>query len=307
MKKKRPQASASRARLQVLATGDERAFREFAVELLRSPQRLDREAALEALVGHPSSELRSPLRELFLELNADGLKRDQGCIQRLHILKILRELHDSRDADIAVLAADAKEMAFGEDLAWSLRANGLTLLAELAPERLPFYAIEHLDDLQGPELSEPANTAFQLLTATGNHAALYQWLRTAPGGSLTAAVFELFAEDAPAEILQRYAMSAMDIAIKREDEEFVTVLVETIVRLELETCYPAIARVMSVTISDELYAYLAMLLAGTNRAALLELLRQQLHSGRRPKLVLAALTVRSTPEQAAIVRGWEER
>lgn len=307
MKKKRPQASAARARLQVLATGNERAFREFAVEMLHSSQRLDREAALEALIDHPSPELRPSLRALFVELNADGLKRDQGCIQRQHILKILRDLHDSRDADIAVLATDAKEIAFGEDLAWSLRAHGLTLLAELAPERLPYYAIEHLDDLHGPELSEPANTAFQLLTATGNHAALYQWLRTAPGGSLTAAVFELFSDDAPPEIVQRYAVSAMDVAVKREDEEFITVLVETIVRLELETCYPAISNVMSAKISDELYTYLAMLLAGTNRAALLELLRQQLHSGRRPKLVLAALTVRSTPEQEAIVRGWEER
>ena len=74
-----------------------------------------------------------------------------------------------------------------------------------------------------------------------------------------------------------------------------------------ECLYPALASLMSGRISDELYSYLAMLLAGTNRAPLLAILDEQLHRGRRPKLVLAALTVRPTDEQRAIVERWESR
>jgi hypothetical protein len=64
---------------------------------------------------------------------------------------------------------------------------------------------------------------------------------------------------------------------------------------------------LSAKISDELYSYLAMLLAGTNRPPLLEILEAQLRGGRRPKLVLEALNVRPTDEQRAIVKRWESR
>jgi hypothetical protein len=50
-----------------------------------------------------------------------------------------------------------------------------------------------------------------------------------------------------------------------------------------------------------------MLLASTNRLALLDILEQQLHRGRRPKLVADALSVRPTPEQRAILQRWEDR
>ena len=63
---------------------------------------------------------------------------------------------------------------------------------------------------------------------------------------------------------------------------------------------------MFARVSDELYAYVAMLLAGTNRPALLSILEDQLHRGRRPNLVVEALRVRTTPEQEAILRRWED-
>jgi hypothetical protein len=290
----------------VLATSDEKKFRQLVSDMLTSTKRLDREAALEALVDRPSAELRPELRALYIDLDADGLKRDQGGIQRLHIIDIMRDLRDPRDVDVAVRATDTYEKVFGDDTTWKLRARGLMLLAAIAPDVLPYYAVEHLDDMAGPDESEPAGTAFQLLAGTGNHVALYQWLRQAPGSGPAERVFELFVEAAPPEIVGRYAAETLAIAIKREDDALCTVLAESIVRLELAACYPALSALMTARISDELYAYVAVLLAGTNRPPLLSILEEQLHRGRRPKLIVEALRVRTTPEQEAILKRWEE-
>lgn len=242
---------------------------------------------------------------MFFELAEDGLKRDQGAMMRITIVRILRALGDARDGDVALGACDTHEIAFGEDIAASLRAHGLMLLADLAPERFPFIAIEHLDD-RGTN-GEPANTTFQLLAGTSNHAAIYQWLLGAnPADPLIAGVFDLLAEGPP-EPIERYASRALAGATREGGEALATAVVETVVRLELEACYSAIGQVMSAKISDELYDYLAVLLASTNRPPLLAILEEQLHHGRRSKIVEAALRVRTTPEQEAILRRWEER
>jgi len=59
-------------------------------------------------------------------------------------------------------------------------------------------------------------------------------------------------------------------------------------------------------IDSRLDAYVAMLLAGTNRTPLLAILEDQLHRGRRPKLIVEALRVRPTAEQVAILQRWED-
>jgi hypothetical protein len=304
--KRKAAPNAGRARLSVLATGDEKKYRQLVSDMLMSTKRLDREAALEALVERPAPELRPQLRALYLDLDEDGLKADQGGMQRLHIINILREIRDSRDADVGVRATDTYEKVFGDDSTWKLRARGLVLLAEIAPDVFPYYAVEHLDDMAGPDESEPAGTAFQLLAGTGNHVALYQWLLRTPDSGAAERVFELFVEGAPPEIVGRYATESLATAIKREDDALCTVLAESIVRLELGACYPALSSLMTARISDELYAYVAVLLAGTNRPPLLSILEEQLHRGRRPKLVVEALRVRTTPEQQAILKRWEE-
>jgi hypothetical protein len=83
------------------------------------------------------------------------------------------------------------------------------------------------------------------------------------------------------------------------------VLVESIVRLELEASYAAIGELLFAKISDELYSYVAMLLASTNRAPLLAILDSQMHDIRRRSMLVAALRVRTTPEQELILRRWE--
>ena len=287
------------------ASGSERDFLTLAKELLASPQRMHREAALAALAERASPDARDMLRELYDHLDADGLKRDQGAAQRVAIVGILRALGDVRDAEIGERAADTVESAFGEDISWQLRAHGLMLLAEIAPDLFPYYAAEHLadaDDLHG----EPANTVFQLLAGTANFLPIYQWLLTSSRDSPNLAqVLELFAQ-APPRIVERATRRTLSDAIARSDDALCIVLAEAIVRLELSSVYPSLGEMMAAKISDELYVYLAMLLASTNRTPLLAILEHELHRGRRPRAVADALRLRTTPEQAAILKRWDE-
>jgi hypothetical protein len=308
MAARKPRASADRARLKVLAAGDEKAFLAFALELLESSQRLDREAALEALVERPVSGARDVLRRLYFELDGDGAKRDQGAIQRASIVRYLMEHAHPRDADIAARASETVEIIFGEDVTYGLRSLGLRHLARVSPELMPYYAVELLDPPEGRQPrddGEPATTAIRLLAGTGNLAALYYWLRSGNAGINLVRAFEAFTE-APPEIVRRYVEDAIETAVRRQDEQLLTVFAETIVQLELEGAYEAIGTVFSAKISDELYAYLAMLFAGTNRKPLLAILEEQLHRGRRPKLIVEALSVRPTDEQRAIIARWEK-
>jgi hypothetical protein len=307
MPARKQQPNAARARLDVLAASDDEAtFLRVALETLASAKRLDREAALEALANRPLPGARDAASKLYLELDQDGLKRDQGCGMRGNIVLILTAIADSRDTPIAVRASETSEKVFGDDVAYGLRMRGLQMLARIAPDVFPYYAIERLDDAT-PYDDEPAATAIRLLAATGNHAALYGWLR-GPGMESPNLIRAFDAlSDAPPEIVRRFVDGAVETAIRRQDETLCTVLAEAIVNLEMDGAYPAIGGIMSGKVTDELYTYLAMLLAATNRDSLLAILEQQLNHGRRPKLILQALNVRPTDEQRAIVARWESR
>jgi hypothetical protein len=301
--RKRAAASPDTARLKVLAASDERAFLRAALEMLGGG-RLQREAALAALAERPLPAAREALRAVYFELDADGLKRDQGGAMRVNIVRALAGIRDVRDRDIALRALDAHETAFGEDITWQLRVHGLSLLAEVAPDVFPFYAAEHLDDASGLD-GEPAHTAFRLLAATENYLPLYQWLYASDAdSSYVARVFELFSPGPP-ELVRRYVSSALAGAVRRQDEALCTVLAEAVVNLELEAAYDSLGGLMSSKVSDALYEYLAVLLAGTNRRPLLAILEEQLRHGRRARAVLAALRVRTTPEQQAIIDRYE--
>jgi hypothetical protein len=293
------------SRLKVLAAADPAAFRDYAIELLTSGGRLAREAALSALVERPLPEARPALRSLYFALDRDGLKLDQGALQRVPIVRVLTALGDTRDADVAARAASTVEVAMGEDISWQLRVLGLRLLADVAPDLFPYLAVEHLDDYGGID-GEPANTAFQLLAGTEHYLPIYQWLISGERDpALVAPAFELLG-GAPQVVVQRYVTRTMEAAIRRKHEPLCTALAEAIVQREIEDAYPALSELMFAKLSDELYNYLAVLLAGTNRAPLLAILEDQLHRGRYQKAVEAALRIRTTPEQAAILRRWEE-
>ena len=308
MPTRKSQPSASRARLTVLASADDDAFLAYALDLLHSKQRLDREAALQALVDRPLAGARDALRALYFDVDADGNRLDQGGTQRAFILRYLMENAHPHDADIAIRACETVEIVFGDDVTCGLRSLGLRLLSRVAPDELPYYAVELLDlaeDRPPRDDGEPAATAIRLLAGTGHLATLYYWLRTSGRGSSNLIrAFEAFTE-APPEIVRRYVEHEITTAVRRQDETLLTVFAETIVELELEGAYDAIGSVLAAKISDELYSYLAMLFAGTNRKPLLAILEAQLNGGRRPQLILEALRVRTTPEQQAILDRWE--
>jgi hypothetical protein len=301
-KKRAPAADVSR--LRVLAAGDEAAFAEHVGEIMDSGDRLAREAALDVLAERPIAGLRPRLRALYDEVD-DGGKRDPAAHVRAGVVRVLLAIGDSRDADIALRAAETREMVNGTDGTSPLRSLGLRLLAAVDPDLLPYIAVEHVNDRS--EFSpEPASTAIGLLAGSGHELAVYQWLfsRDEHEPELVAAAFELLA-GAPAAIIARAIARIMKTALARQDEWLLTTIAEAIVKREVEDAYPALGAMMEGHVSDELYGYLAMLLASTNRTPLLAILDSQMHDVRRRATLVSALRVRTTPEQEAILRRWD--
>ena len=305
MPKKRA-ASPDLSRLRVLAAGDEEPFAAYVRDVLASGDRLAREAALEALAERPLEAMRPALRSLYDEVDGDGAKRDPAAHIRGGIVRVLLAIGDVRDRDIALRASDTRETVNGADGTSPLRALGLKLVAACDPDLLPYVAVEHVSDRS--EFSpEPANTALQLLAGSGHALAVYQWLfaREDHEPELVAAAFELLV-DAPAIVIARVIGKIMSGALARQDEWLLTTIAESIVKREVEDAYPSLAAMMEARISDELYGYLAMLFAATNRPPLLAILDQQMRDVRRRTAITAALRVRTTPEQTAILQRWED-
>jgi hypothetical protein len=306
MPKKKRAVSFDASRLKVLAAGEESAYRAYVIELLASGDRLAREAALDALLERPVPKLREQLRALYFEVDGEGEKLDPGAHLRIGAARLLLETGDVRDIDVGLLAAGTREKSMGVDGTANLRALGLRIVAATDPEVFPYVAAEHVNDYS--EFSpEPASTALQLLAGTGNDVAVYQWLVSGdhdPG--VIEGALDLLA-DAPSAVMSRSLRTLAARALERRDEALITKLAETIVERGLEDAYSSLSTMMNAPISNELYGYLALLLAGTNRKPLLAILEQQLERDicRRPA-ILDALRVRTTPEQQAILDRWEK-
>lgn len=305
MAAKKRAAPMEASRLAVLAAGDVERFVEVVAETLRSGDRLSREAALDALVEHPVADARDAARALFFSLHGNGPKLDQAARLRIRILRYLVELSDARDGDVGGAASACFEQLLGDDVTYELRTLGLRLLANIDDPLLLYYAVEHLDDVNLHD-GEPSSTALQVVADKHGFAILYGWLRASGAASPNLIrAFELFT-DAPRAIVARFVQGAIADAVGRGDEPLCIALAEAIVKLELADGYSEIDSMMKAKVSDDLYHYLAVLLAATNRAPLLTILEEQLHGGRRPRIIEEALHVRTTPEQAAILQRWED-
>jgi len=303
--RKKPMASISLSRLKVLAAGDEAPFRELVAELLASGDRLAREAALEALLERPLPGLRDQLRALYVELDRGSEKLDAGAHLRARIAQLLLVFEDARDLDIGLRASETYETSMKVDTTANLRALGLKLVAMADPDLFPYVAAEHVNDA-GDWSPEPANTALQLLAGTGHSVSVYQWLVAGEHDpALIEAAVGLLA-DAPAAVMSRCMAQLARDALTKKDEPLLTKLAETIVERELEDSYAVLSSIMHSGVSKELYGYLALLLAGTNRPPLLAILDEQMEDLRRRSSIVAALLVRTTPEQEAILRRWED-
>lgn len=303
--RKSSKTSMSLSRLKILAAGEEAPYQELIVELLASGDRLAREAALEALLERPLPGMRDQLRALFDELSGASDKLDPGAHLRERIAQLLLTFEDTRDLDVGLRASETYEKSMGVDSTANLRALGLKLVAMADLDVFPYVAAEHVNDA-GSWSPEPANTALQLLASTGNQVAVYQWL---VAGEHDPALIEAalgLLSDAPASVLSRCVGRLAHGALARKDEPLLTKLAETIVERELEDSYDVLPSIMRGAISKELYAYLALLLASTNRPGLLAILDAEMSDVRRRSAIAAALRVRTTPEQEAILKRWEE-
>lgn len=304
--KKRP-ASPDVSRLKILATGDEKPFAACVSELLASGDRLAREAALDALLDRPLTSLREQILTVYSEVDAEGEKRDPGAHIRTLITRVLLIFADVRDISIGMRASDTYEKSMGVDGTANLRAFGLRLIAATDPDLFPYVAVEHVGD-SSEFTPEPANTAIQLLAGMGHQLAVYQWLVAAdrPEPALVEAAVELLV-DAPPEVMSLCLARLTRDALEQTDEPLLTKLAETIVEREFDDSYASLASIMSAKISNELHTYLALLLAATNRPPLLAILEEQLERDiRRRPAILDALRVRTTPEQAAILKPWDD-
>lgn len=304
--KKRPAASAL-SRLTVLAAGDDpAAFAAYALELLASGDRMAREAAREALLNRPVAGARGALRALYSELDIQPDKLDPGAHLRAAVAHLLLAGEDARDVDVGLRAADTYERSMGVDSTANLRSLGLKIIAFADPDLFPYVAAEHINDASTFS-PEPANTALQLLASTGHQLSVYQWMVSGPHeADLVEAALGLL-DEAPAIVMSRCLAQLTRDAIEKKDEPLLTKLAETIVERELEDAYASLPSIMGSAISKELYSYLSLLLAGTNRPALLAVLEEQLAQDilRRPA-ILDALRIRTTPEQAAILQRWDD-
>lgn len=307
MPPKKRLATPELSRFTVLAAGeDEIAFRDYALELLASGDRRTREAALEALVDHPVAGMRDALRGLYSELAAQPDKLDPGAHLRIAVARLLLIGGDARDVDIGLGAAGTYEKAMGVDSTANLRSLGLRIIAAADPDLFPYVAVEHIND-SSDFSPEPANTALQLLAGTGNQLSVYQWIVSGRrDAALVEAALDLL-DDAPSVVMSRCLTQLTLDATAKKDEPLLTKLAETIVKRELDESYPALRSILQSGISKELYGYLALLFAGTNRPVLLAVLEELLEADilRRPA-ILEALRIRTTPEQAAILRRWDE-
>jgi len=308
MPPKKRAAAPELSRLAVLAAGaDESTFRDFALELIASGDRRAREAALQALLNRPVDGTRAALRALYVEVEAQPDKLDPGAHLRTAVARLLLAGGDARDVDIGLRAVGTYESAMGVDSTANLRAFGLRIIAAADPDLFPYVAVEHVNDSHAFS-PEPANTALQLLAGMGHALSVYQWIIA---GEHDAALVEAalgLLDDAPAAVMSRCLVQLTGDAIEKKDEPLLTNLAETIVKRELEDAYPALRSIMQSGVSKELHAYLALLLAGSNRPPLLAVLEEMLeHDILRRPAILEALRIRTTPEQAAILRRWEER
>lgn len=122
---------------------------EYAVAVVRhETDSLALEAALRVLAERPMLEAREPLVRLYERLDANGVKRDQGCYLRVAILKALRPIvHDEDQALVERAALTVEHLPPGrQDVAHALRATALLTLDTLDSDLAAYHAVRLLFD-----------------------------------------------------------------------------------------------------------------------------------------------------------------
>lgn len=152
-----------------------------AIELLethRSSQVV--QAAAEVLEGHPDRAAGPALRKQY-----DNWfdRRDPGGLIRSALLRALRPVADVDDIPRFERALWTYEFRSGDEIAGSLRAQGLLGTDDLDAELGAYHATRLLSDHRTSSMSgEPAITAARVLGARGNGLPLYGYVLQGSGG-----------------------------------------------------------------------------------------------------------------------------
>ena len=282
------------SRLKVLAAGDERAFLEYAPELLRratgwrARRRWRRWSS-----GRCRREALRALRALYFELAADGLKRDQGATMRVAIVQILQAIGDVRDRDIAVDAhGHVGDRVRRRPRVAAARARAAAA-RRAGPGGVSVYRRRASRRLAG----RCGGAGEHGTSAAGRHAAttlaLYQWLISGDQAAGHVPACSSCSPRGRARSSSATSRAIEERAARSEDDELAIGAGRDDREARAGGRLRGAGELMSAKISEELYNYLAVLLAGTNRPALLAILEEQLRRGRRPKVVATALQVRS--------------
>jgi hypothetical protein len=237
------------------------------------------EPALEILAEAQPIEARPALRERFVDLTDTGMRYDQDCSLRIGIVKVLRGLGVPADVDLAKRGVRTIQLnpPARIDVAQALRGQSLLWLAELAPQRADYYAVELLQDPHLSEFSgEPAVTAIQVLAAGGN--VLPIWVlarRPGPHPDVLAQAFASLRKAPPdlqLDALREHLASARERG--ESGEAIALVAAEAIILNGLSDGYGEVATVLRETSNPNVCLYLAVTAIRNGDEELRQLVRE---------------------------------
>jgi hypothetical protein len=277
---------------------------EIAVELLRRERRAQIVGpALRALAEYVPAAARTVLRELYRDLDRDGVHLDGGGDFRARILRILRPWLTLEDLPLLERAVTTYEyLPPGRDeVANAIRAAGLIALADLDPDSARFQAARLLVDVETSRFSgEPARTAASVLAAHSELTLLYlySWQPEAVAEVLAECLRGLAGvpESILSELCRRFSTDAREAA----QIGMIDLLTGSIQRATAQT---ELRRRLRCTTAPAVYRYLVITLAASRRkeliAELVAAAEDERDSGRLTALAEALALAAQDPQAAA--------
>jgi hypothetical protein len=243
-----------------------------AMEIVEDGSPFDAVAALALLRDRADAEFRPRLWAVYEYLAADGIRRDAGGIVRVALLRALAPIVVASDAPRLEAAARTVELTppGPKDVAAGIRGAALVALVSVDHERAGLSAVRLLHDLETDRMSgEPAATAARVLRALEERLPLYAYVLGTPHR-----VPEVTAECLPA--LGRLDTSLVEDLFDRfegagsaEPTEWAALYELAVEHEDVDRLVPRLATALDAAEDPDLLLYLATLMIGRRRPALL--------------------------------------
>lgn len=221
------------------------------------------QAALAVMARHPLEEARPKLYSLYERYAAHNGVRDVGAYTRTAVLKALRPVMRSTDADLLVTAVTTYEFlppGYSEE-AGMLRGTALVLLSEVDEQLARYFATRLLADGYIERMSgEPALTAVRTLAALGDSLPIYfyavQGAEAAPPEVVAECLRNLTGAPLPVvdELVKQYGAG--------QNLPALVGLFELLLEHQAGPCrLDFMAEFLQITRDEDLYRYLATVMA----------------------------------------------